>query len=142
LLWRRGLGSFDHENPPNLLSLEEAIAGKLVAIYSSAKEGSIVEFSLQVFAKYCKTSAFLSELRAYLSQGGDLQVENATVLTNYLKDRRIPLTRVMGYFLPKYQKFCQSREERKKVVIQLVECLKYVDNREPFLRAIRDLTKE
>jgi hypothetical protein len=56
LLWRRGLGAHDRTSPPNLLTLEEVISGKLVAIYNSAKEDEIVPFSLTYFKKYCETS--------------------------------------------------------------------------------------
>ena len=57
LLWRRGLGKEDRSHPPNLLALEESIGGKLVAIYNSAKEEDIIDFSLNIFSKYCETSS-------------------------------------------------------------------------------------
>lgn len=37
LLWRKGLGDSNPLQPPNLLTLEDTISGKLVATYNVAK---------------------------------------------------------------------------------------------------------
>ncbi len=54
----------------------------------------------------------------------------------------MPLTRVMGYFLPKYPRLCRSQAERKEAVMWLVESLKYVASREPYLKCIKELARK
>ena len=55
----------------------------------------------------------------------------------YLQAPKVPLTIEMSYLLPKYSRLCKTREEKKEVVVWVVESLKYVAKREPYLKCIK-----
>ena len=138
LLWRVGLPSSGASRPPDLLTLEDIISSKLVAIYNSANDPAIVAFSLAVFQRYCQASQRFTELASRVpSVGADPLNQHVDLIKDYLQARKVPLTRVMSYFLPKYSRMCKSREEKKGVVVWVVESLKYVANREPYLKCIK-----
>ncbi len=69
LLWRAGLPP-DSLRPPNLLTLEDAISRKLVAIYNAAHEPQTLPFSLTFFQRYCCASQRYLELADRVSVPG------------------------------------------------------------------------
>lgn len=143
-MWRRGLGANDNAHPPDLLLLEETLSGKLVGIYfASKKDEDIISFATDIFRRYCETCQELQILCEYqknVERGETIQEANAELLHSYLTARKVPLMRVINYFLPKFSKVCKTPLLKKQVVLWLVESCKYVDNRELFLKIVRDLT--
>ena len=123
--------------------LEHFTSGKLAAIYNSANDPAIIAFSLAVLQRYCKASHLYTELTSRVpSVGADPLNQNVDLIKDYLQAPKVPLTRVMSYFLPNYSLLCKLREEKKKGVVRVVESLKYVANREPYLNCIKELANE
>lgn len=62
--------------------------------------------------------------------------------TDYMAERKKPLLSIMKYFLPKLKKFCKQQDQKKAIVLMLAESCKYVEEREPLLKTIRELASK
>ena len=49
------------------------------------------------------------------------------------------MLKIMAFALPKLTKFCRGKEDRKKMMLKITTVLPYIERREPYVRAIKEM---
>ena len=106
LIYRLGLS---WTSLPDLLNLEEALYGKIINFYNLVAEDKLVPFLLRILAKYSSVSSEVFDLRDSLeNEDSEAKREVIELKSEYLQSRRVPLMRVITYFMPKLKKICKN----------------------------------
>lgn len=61
------------------------------------------------------------------------------ILIDYWNKRRQPLNKLISYIMPKLGKYCQNKQDRKKLLRYFIKIVAIMENKQGVLKVITEL---